>query len=680
MADEPFRRRRTLAAGAILLAVLCVYAALLIRMQVTDAAVYRAEAEKRVTRTLTLSAPRGNIYDRNGTPLVVNRESYAIQIDRAQCRGEAFAQAVCRLASILEETGDAPADTLPVSRTEPFAFTEENCFDPGSDTARLKDALGLDGGASPRQVLAALAGDAACAETPAQLRALAGAYYEIEKQDLASVDAYVFARGVSMESVVRVEEGAAPAGVQAVVEASREYAQPGLASHVLGRVGSISAAAYESLKSRGYSINDSIGVSGVESEYEYWLRGQKGERVIRVDAHGGLVDAYDTKQVVPGNDLYLTIDAGVQAAAEQSLARRIGEIAARTSEKGGAGRDADAGAVVAVEVGTGDVLAMASWPGYDLAEFDSQYTRLASDARLPLLNRAVGGAYEPGSTFKLVTATAATCAGTLDPHAHFVCQGRYTYFSSYQPTCYQGRAHGALDLPGAIMQSCNCYFFEAGRRAGAAALAETARRYGFGEKTGIDLPGEVAGSVANEADRTAAGGTWTGGDTIQAAIGQSENMMTPLQLAVYASTLAADGVRYAPHIGLRVTDPADGSVLYERETQIAGRVEYAGDALEQIRAGMEDVALYGAGAPYFQGYPVKVACKTGTAEVPGGSANSVMILYAPADDPQIAVAAVIEHGGLGHYSFPIARDILNAYFGLAPAEQALPANLDLLPD
>ena len=249
--------------------------------------------------------------------------------------------------------------------------------------------------------------------------------------------------------------------------------------------------------------------------------------------------------------------------------------------------------------------------------------RLASDARLPLLNRAVGGAYEPGSTFKLVTATAATCAGTLDPHAHFVCQGRYTYFSSYQPTCYQGRAHGALDLPGAIMQSCNCYFFEAGRKAGAAALAETARRYGFGEKTGIDLPGEVAGSVANEADRTAAGGTWTGGDTIQAAIGQSENMMTPLQLAVS---------RLHPRRGrgaLCAADrPAgDGPCGRQRPVRAGnadcpGRVEYAGDALEQIRAGMEDVALYGAGAPYFQGYPVKVACKTGTAEVPGGSANS----------------------------------------------------------
>ncbi len=676
----PFRRRRILAAGAAFIAVLCVYAVLLVRMQVTDADAYRAEAEKRVTHTVTLSAPRGNIYDRNGVPLVVNRQSYAIQIDRSVCRDEAFAAAVCQLAAVLEETGDAPADTLPISRAEPFAFTEENCFSPDSETAALKAGLGLDENAAPAAVIDALLGDAPYAVTPTQRRALAGAYYEIEKQDLASIDPYLFARDVSMEAVVRVEEGAAPAGVEAVVESAREYAQPGLASHVLGRVGSISAAAYESLQDQGYSINDSIGVSGVESAFESWLRGQKGERVIRVDVRGNLVDMYDTRRVTPGNDLYLTLDASIQAAAEESLARRIADIAARTSEKGSAGHDASAGAVVAVEVGTGDVLAMASYPGYDLADFDSQYALLAADARLPLLNRAIGGAYEPGSTFKLVTATAATRAGTLDPHARYVCGGRYTWFSSYQPTCYQGRAHGALDLPGAIMQSCNCYFFEAGRLAGAPALAEAARLYGFGEKTGIELPGEVAGRVADPAARLADGGTWTGGDTIQAAIGQSENMMTPLQLAVYASTLAADGVRYAPHIGYRVTDPADGRVLYERETEIAGRVEYAGDAAQQIREGMEAVALSGAGAPYFYNYPVKVACKTGTAEVPGGSANSVMILYAPADDPQIAIAAVIEHGGLGHYSFPIAKDILNAYFGLAPSEDALPANLDLLPD
>lgn len=262
-----------------------------------------------------------------------------------------------------------------------------------------------------------------------------------------------------------------------------------------------------------------------------------------------------------------------------------------------------------------------------------------------------------------MTATAATRAGTLDPHARYVCGGRYTWFSSYQPTCYQGRAHGALDLPGSHHAVVQLLLFRGRtpcRRARAGGGGAPVRLW---RKDGIELPGRSRGRVADPAARLADGGTWTGGDTIQAAIGQSENMMTPLQLAVYASTLAADGVRYAPHIGYRVTDPADGRVLYERETEIAGRVEYAGDAAQQIREGMEAVALSGAGAPYFYNYPVKVACKTGTAEVPGGSANSVMILYAPADDPQIAIAAVIEHGGLGHYSFPIAKDILNAYFG-----------------
>lgn len=663
------KRGRLIAVGVVFAAVMAIYAALVLYMQTARSESYRAAAQARVTHTLTLDAPRGNIYDRNGEPLVVSRERYAVRIDRSVCRGEDFVRAVCRLTDILEQTGDLPSDSLPVSFSQPFAFTETNYLLPGSDTCALKEELGLGVYARPEEVISALLGGGEAALAPAQRRALAGAYYEIEKRDMSSVDPYVFASGVSMEAVVRIEESGAPEGVETVVQARREYVQPGLAAHVLGRVGDISAAAYDSLKGQGYAMDDSIGVSGVESVYESWLRGQKGERIIKTDARGNLTQVWDRRQVVPGNDLYLTLDLHLQQTAEQALARRIGQISSDAAKNGGAGADAAAGAIVALDVATGDVLAMASYPSFRQSDFESRYLLLLSDGRAPLLNRAIGGAYEPGSTFKPVTAAAAVSAGTLDPAALYVCSGRYDYFSSYRPTCYQGRAHGALDLSQALMQSCNCYFFEAGRLAGADAVAQTARRYGFGAKTGVDLPGEVAGAVADPAAREADGGVWTGGDTIQAAIGQSETMATPLQLAVYAAALASDGVRYVPHVGYKVTD-TEGGVLYRRRVEVADRAAIDADAARQIREGMKQVALYGAGAPYFSDFPIEVAAKTGTAEVPGGSANSVMILYAPAEDPQIAVAAVIEHGGLGHYSFPMAVDVLRAYFSPSAADDA----------
>ena len=349
--------------------------------------------------------------------------------------------------------------------------------------------------------------------------------------------------------------------------------------------------------------------------------------------------------------------------AEESLASRCQSISG-----------ARGGAAVVIDVTNGEILALANYPTYNLKTFNEDYNELSQDELTPLLNRSIAGTYAPGSTYKICTAVAGLEEGVIDADTEIYDEGVYTYFKGYQPRCWiyssTGQGHGWEDVTEAIQDSCNYFFFETGRLLGGEKLESYAKQFGFGDYTGLELSGEKKGRVAGPTARAAAQKNdsslrdWSGGDTIQAAIGQGDNAFTPLQLANYCAAIATGGTQYEAHL-LRSVKAYDYSeTVYTKESRVRSKIEAQDSTWDLVHEGMAKVTGEdGTAASVFQNYPIKVAGKSGTAQVTGTEQdNGVFISYAPYDDPQIAVCVVIEGGDSGNNVAPVVRDIYNAYF------------------
>ena len=511
---------------------------------------------------------------------------------------------------------------------------------------------------------------------PEDARAVAGVLYELYLRSTGVYQAneYVFAQEVDIDFISRVKEQSLP-GV--VIEATtvRQYHTP-YAAHLLGRVTPIfpeEVEYYTSLDEDGdgvpdYSLNDTVGRDGVEQAFESYLRGDPGMRTVERNTEGKIVSETWLEEPEPGGNVVLTLDIGLQGYVEQVLAASVPAIDVE-EETGGA-------ACVVLDVDTAEVLTCASYPTYDITRYNADYNQYASDPTMPLLNRALQGLYAPGSTFKMVTAVAGLETGIIEPDTEIEDLGRYTYWSSPQPMCWiywqRGTTHGWINVSEAIEVSCNYFFYEVGREVGIDVLVDYATRFGLGQYTGIELF-EEKGVMASPEFTESLGGTWYEGSVLSVAIGQESSQFTPVQLANYIATLVNGGTRNAVHLLKEVKSGDFSQVEYTYEPQVLGTIEIETENLQAVKAGMLALTTQGSVSQHFRDLPFQAGGKTGSAQVDDQTdANAIFVCFAPYDDPEVALALVVERGGSGSELGAMAADILTYYFSVQETRDEAP--------
>lgn len=664
-------KRRVIALLVFFGAFLLLFAAVLYDAQILHGGENRAKSISSNAASETVTASRGIITDRNGKVLVSNRLAYTLVFDRSGFDDDAALNAaILRLVQLCEETGTGWNDTLPIGRVGNFlrySNARSETFD------KFIEKNDLTSGASGRQLLSELRElyhvDESLSEREARL--IVGVRYELHSRD-----SYTFAEDVSTEVLSLITDGRYE-GVTIRTASARVY-NTALAAHILGTIGPIwqeewssnEDTGYVGYADKGYSMNDLVGKDGVEKAFESYLRGTDGRRLITTDETGKITGELYTREPQPGGTVALTLDIDLQADVEAALAETIsGMIDKDSNERGGA--------AAVVSVGTGEVLALASYPTYDLSTFNEDYDELVNDQRLPMFNRATQGIYAPGSTFKMVTAVAALESGIITPSSIIQDRGIYTYYKDPQPMCWiysqTGSTHGRINVSQAITDSCNYFFYEVGRLTGIRTLDSYASQFGLGQSTGIEI-GDSSGVLASPEWAESHDQEWTDGQTITAAIGQSYNLFTPLQLANYVATLVGGGDHYQAHLLKNVKAYDNSRLLYMYDDKPINAVEMSDTTLSAVTKGMHELTVSGSVAYAFENCVVSAGAKTGSAQVGTDIANGVFVAYAPYEKPEIAVAIVIEKGGSGAALANTAVEIINSWFSRAQDGTAIGEN------
>ncbi|WP_101697418.1 peptidoglycan D,D-transpeptidase FtsI family protein [Clostridium minihomine] len=662
---------------AVVVFAFAIYGLRLIDWQIINGEHWLNVSTKTNTSSVKMTAARGEILDRNGNPLAVNKTVYAIVFDKVYLTKETQNKTILQLTSLLDKRGEAWRDEFPIQVTASGAY--EFIPDREKDVDALKKNL-FRGNTyvTAEQCILELVGKYDCAGySPQQTRTIVSVRYNMENSGFSVSTPYTFATGISSDTVGIISENAQNLpGATIEVTTVRDYPDGTVAPHILGTLGAISQEEYAKKKDEGktynsdnpsgYAYNDSIGKSGVESAFENYLRGKNGVKVIETTRTGALASSTVTQPPVAGNSIFLTIDKNIQKVAQVSLANNVKNAQAEGKRaRDGRGADCVAGGAVVLNVKDFSVLAAATFPNYDLNQYTNDPTyvsNLFKDTTKPMYDRALVGSFMPGSSFKPVVAAAALQEGTITSSSIVTCHRVYTFWQDYRPTCMG--YHGPLNVIQALQKSCNIFFYDTGRRLGIDTLDLYAKRFGLGQKTGLEI-NEGTGILASPQVRTAAGGTWEGGDVVQAAIGQADNSFTPLQLATYVATLVNDGERLKTHVISKITNyNRDQSVMENSadSPQVVDNVNISKENLDIVKKGMRAVTQPGGTAASFANYGIAIAGKTGTAEVPPHSDNTVFVAFAPYDNPEIAVAVVLEYGAYGKYSTAVARDIFDAYF------------------
>lgn len=664
----------------VLLAVLLVVR--LVHIQIINGEAYSAASASRSTATIIEKAPRGDIKDRNGKTLVTNREGYSLLWLKTASDNDKTNHMLSELIKILNKSDYEISDSLPISYAPyTFVFEDENGNGSTEDEKsewfnskkRLSDSM------SAEEVIEFYRDEVFQITEPLNddsIRQLIGIRYDAEMSGFSYSQPYTIASDVDIDVVTRVKEQSVLfSDIEVASDYFRQFEYGSLAAHTLGRIGKIYKDEYTTLKDKGYGYNDLVGKQGIEKICEDELRGKNGRRIPGAEDNSALAGIAD-KPAEAGNYVVLTLDADLQMTAEISLKNTIDAIAAAGEGKGPQkGADANAGAVVVLDVKNSDVLALANYPSYNPETFNEMYSQLLEDEDKPLWNRAVSGTYSPGSTFKPLTAIAALETGAVSINEQLLCDGVYKYYKDYQPKCWiyldHRMSHGMENVTKAIEDSCNLYFYEAGRRTGIEALDKYASLFGLGEYTGIELS-EEKGSMASPEYKKKLNGEdsqWFGGDTIQAAIGQSYSNFTPLQLANYIAAIANGGTRYRPHIIKSVHKTSDGTEIRHSTPVIEQKISLSSENLDAVRRGMYGVVDEGSASKIFHNYEIEVGGKTGTAQGSSNASNTALfVAYAPYDNPEIAVAVVIEHGVRGVNAATVAKDIFDEYFSIGKIE------------
>ncbi len=668
----------------VVIVISVIFIATLFNLQIVNGENYREQSEKRMLRTKNITAPRGEIYDRNGVILATNKLSYDVELYKVRVSTKEQNDGILRLVEILNENSDKVYSTFPVN-DDLNGFNFENT----EEEQKWKKEMKLDSTLTFDQVIDKYIEKYELqdySDNRLNQIKMIEIKYEANLNGYSLFNSATIAKDISQKSVAKIgEEKYKIYGISIVSVPKRYYPNGNLLSHTIGYVSKISSTEYEKEKEEGYNVNSVIGKAGIEQSFEKYLRGKDGVIKEETDTLGNVSSQTETTEAKSGDNVTLTIDYRLQKVAEESLLNAINGLQNGTLV-GKKFSDANAGAVVVLDVDSGEVLASASYPTYDINSLIGgislkDWNALQNNSLHPMLNRVVSGTYSPGSTFKMLVGMAGLMNGKITVDEKYYDPGIYPY--GYHPKCWlytdRHMTHGWINIEGAIKGSCNCYFYEVGRRIGISEIVKYAKLFGLGQKTGIELSGEVAGTIAGADDKSEDGlkSPWYLGDTLSAAIGQSGSSYTPIQLANYIATIANGGklnkVSLIKSVDNEVAGTSESLADINKYTS-----EYTGvnfeekdlninsEYIDAIKKGMLSVTSETGGTSYivFKNSDIQVAGKTGTAQVPNGNNNGIFVGFAPYDNPKIAVVAVIEHGGEGTYTANVVKPIMEEYFNI----------------
>ena len=672
---------RTVPLYVIFAAAVVFFVIKLVNIQITGTDRYVKTMSLTHEREVTVQSLRGEIYDRNGVCLVKNEYSESLMLDHASLPAavDEKNEVLARLIGVLRDCGQEITTLMPVRGTYPHIEYDEEALKNVTAKNRLARFL----------LYHNIRSDVGCLELYEQLLEdfaltdgrgehiydtetedrLIRLRYTLDATDFADDNPYRLLSDIDLITETAVLENGCK-GVYVKKEYKRVICVPGVGSNIIGRTGKIPADRVDEFLSRGYPYDAVVGLDGAEAAFEDILRGEDGITVFVEDSYGNVVDSYVKKEPVPGKNVYLTIDIELQAEAERLLGEQVRKIAAQGRASGipDNGEKADSGALTVMSSKTGQVLALASYPTYDLSTFSEDYPDLASDPAKPLFDRCLSGTYQPGSTFKLATAVAALMSRKITPDTEIYDSWRYEYYKDYQPTCWRSGGHGLLNLTDAIGASCNYYFYETGRLTGIETMNRYCTMLGLGEYTGIELP-ENKGILAGPEYKQSINKVWVPGDTLQAAIGQSDNSFNPLQLSSYISTIVNGGNRYKATVLYKVCNYS-GSEEEINGPQILNTAELNEMTIDAVKRGMRRSKELTSTTKYYN-YPI--GTKTGTAQTSKTNNNAVLVAFAPYNDPEITLSCVIENGASGvNAAAPVLKTI-SYYFGLDENGNPLPA-------
>lgn len=649
--------------------------ATLFNMQIVKGEKYREISNSRLTKVSNIEGARGKILDRNGEKYADTRLEYDVEVFKSKIDTDKFNIMAITLLDILEKDNERYIDTFPINIKD-FTFMNLNT----EDQIKWKKELNLPEQASAEECFLRLKEiyNVNSYENSDTLKVLK--LRELMRTNPNSVFmATKVAENIKRETAIKITENAYKMpGVNINARPIRKYEKKEEASHTIGYVGPISEKEYEKYKKDGYTKQDRIGKTGIERTFEEVLKGKSGKKYIEMNIDGSVVGENVITQPKDGGDVVLTIDSKLQTKVENLLKEQLNAL--RSGKYNRVINPKGASAVV-MDVKTGEILSLVSYPEYEPQKFIKGISKKDWDEYLnspykPLVNRSIQGLYAPASTFKMSTAMAALDVGVVKVDEGIVCMGKYPKY--HQPECWiykYGMTHGWQNVTLAIKNSCNYYFYEVGDRLGEEKIAEYAKYFGLGRRTGIEIVGEEAGFLATKETAAKKGQLWNPGDPLSAAIGQSYNSFTPIQLAKYISMLSNGGKEIHPTVIKSIID-SNGSYLNREEIRnisdnITGYKEekleekqFKKEHLDAVHTGMYLVTQPG-GTAYtsFSNFNIKVAAKTGTAEA-NENINAIFASYAPFDNPEVAVIVVIENGYEGTFQGDLVREIYREYFNM----------------
>ena len=641
----PFKKKSQIEINVLsllLIAVIVLFSARVYFLQVTAAGEFQKTLPYGAasSHTAVITAPRGEILDCYGRQIAVNRDGYNIIFNKAYVKDN-LNTIILTLINLADEYEAEWTDKLPITKDSPYSYIE------GEKTDKLLKTLDLANYATAQNCFDEMVKRYKLEGfSKNDQRKIMGVRYSMEILDFSISYPFTFAEDIPTEFMRRVSESAFMLqGVTIDVVPFREYSDTTLAVNLIGTVGPIFEEDWEYYKERGYSYNDKVGKSGIEKWGEEYLRGIDGEITYYLDAKGSIIKSEITKEPVAGKTIMLSLDKNIQRLAQDSLAAKVKDLRSKGSR-------CKAATAVVVDVTTGKVMAAANYPTYDSATMNKNYNQLAADPAKPLMDRAFQGIYPIGSTIKPGVAVAALELNKYRNGETIKCVRTYDYFADYKPKCLH--YHGSINLKTAISKSCNYFFFELGKRIGATSLTDYFKQFGLGVKTGVEVNDSAGLLIQPDSDRV-------GGTTLQISIGQM-NAFTPLQLANYTATLANGGTHYRASLINQIVSYDMSQTIKTIAPEIKNEMNISQGTLKAVKDGMLSVTEEGTGRLALSDYPIKVGGKTGTSQVNGAQDHGVFIAYAPFDNPQIAVAVILENGGHGYNAGPVVRDILDAYF------------------
>ncbi len=659
----------------------------LFNLQIVHGEEYREKSNTRLTRESILESARGNILDQSGNKLATTQIGYSLELYKTKIDNQTLNNALLKITQVLEKNGDSYVDTLPIT-IEPFAFTIQE-----DSQKKWKKENNLEEDKTAEECFYALKEKYKIKnENLQETRKIMTLRYYIAQNGYSNTRPVELATNISQTSVAEVnEKNIEFPGSNIIKKALRKYPSGSLASHILGYIGKINKEELETRKDR-YTQNDIIGRIGIEYIMEDYLKGKNGIKQIDMAVDGTITDEYVAEEAIAGCDVILTLDANLQQVTENTLKSSIQSI------EGSAGVQITGASAVVMKVKTGEVLAMASYPDFDPSDFTSSistekwnyYTKEEESAYAkmhPFVNRAISSPSSPGSTYKMVTAIAGLETGAISTKEKINDVGIYRHYADYQPKCWiynsYGRGHGYLNVTGAIVHSCNYFFYEIGNRVGIQNLEKYTKALGLGKKTGVELLGEEAGYVSSPETAKRLGQVWNGGDTLPAAIGQGNNSFTTIQMAKYTSMLANGGNDIDVSIIKSVVDSEGNEIPKQQlETYLkeklnlqednSEKVTFKQENLNAVLEGMKGVTTESGGTAYgtFKNFNIEVGGKTGSAQTERKDANGKKITnawfvgFAPYEEPEIAIVIMIENGQSGGNAAVPARDIIAEYFGM----------------